>query len=68
MFKAGEQVCHKYYPEEYGLGIVKDNDGNGFVLVSWENEFGEQWDEAVAESEDVRKLVAELDAAQESIR
>ncbi len=51
MFKVGDQVCHKYYPEEYGLGIVKDNDGNGFVLVAWENEFGEHWEEAVPESE-----------------
>ena len=51
MFKVGDQVCHKYYPEEYGLGIVKDNDGNGFLLVVWENEFGEQWEESVLESE-----------------
>ena len=51
MFKVGEYVCHKYNSEEYGLGIIKDNDGNGFVLVAWENEFGEQWEEAVLESE-----------------
>lgn len=51
MFKVGEQVCHKFYPEEYGLGIVKECDGKGFVLVAWENEFGEQWEEAVPASE-----------------
>ena len=49
MFKVGEQVCHKYFVEEYGLGIVKDNDGKGSVLVAWENEFGEQWEETVSE-------------------
>ena len=51
MFKVGEYVCHKYYPEEYGLGIVKDNNRNGSVLVAWENEFGEQWEEEILESE-----------------
>ena len=50
MFKVGEHVCHKFY-QKYWLGIVKECDGKGFALIAWENEFGEQWEEAVPASE-----------------
>lgn len=50
MFKPGEQVCHKYFPEEYGLGIIIDYDKDNTFLVSWENEFGESWEELMSES------------------
>lgn len=46
MFKIGDQVCHKYFPEEYGLGIIQ-NVYDESVTVMWENEFGSLWVETV---------------------
>jgi hypothetical protein len=51
MRKVGEYVSHTKCPEEYGIGIVKDNIKSGFILVKWENEFGETWEEEMQESE-----------------
>lgn len=51
MFNPGDYVCHKKFPEEFGLGIVKENDGNGKLLVLWEDEFGEQFEAYIDESE-----------------